>query len=198
VKGRNRGGAHGVPPESSGFRERTAARCRSARRTPVALAQAPSTPRAGSAYSVQRSPFAVPHRPGVFPTRLPLRATARFDHRSCSWLAFGVTGPRIPFPSAEGNRLSWDFAPYDTIRPGGSGLPGGSTPRHLPPSGFGHPLDGFLPSRLGDGPSTVTASMGFSLQGLSPPGQRYPFRGLASPVVPPPAAEAADSRDSRG
>jgi hypothetical protein len=66
-------------------------------------------------------------------------------------------------------------------------LPGDSSPRHLPPSGFGYPPGGFLPSVLDDGPSTAAAPMGFALQGLAPPRQRYPSRGLASPVVLQPA-----------
>jgi len=61
-----------------------------------------------------------------------------------------VQGLKVPFPSAcperltKGKRLSWSFVPYDTFQPDGSGLPGVSTPRHLPPSGFEYPLDGFL------------------------------------------------------
>jgi hypothetical protein len=50
-------------------------------------------------------------------------------------------------------------------------------PRHLPSSGFKRPLDGLLPSVPRDGPSTVTASMGFALQGLAPPGRRAPLTG---------------------
>ena len=85
----------------------------------------------------------------------------------------------------EKERLSWSLLPYDTCQPGGFGPPEASTPRHLPPSGFEYPLDGFHPSGPGRDPSITTASMGLSLQGLAPPGQRYPSRGLASLVVSP-------------
>jgi len=76
-------------------------------------------------------------------------------------------------------------------------IPGGSTPRHLPPSGFDYPPGGFLPSAPGHGPSAVAAPMGFALQGLAPPRQRYPSRGLASPVVHPFRPQAG-GRDFRG
>ena len=76
-------------------------------------------------------------------------------------------------------------------------VPGGSTPRHLPPSGFYDPLDGLLSSAPRDGPSTAVASLGFSLQGLAPPGPRYPSRGLASLVVLPPSPQAERSRLQR-
>ena len=75
--------------------------------------------------------------------------------------------------------------------------PGGSTPQHLPPSGFGYPPGGFLSSVPGGGPSTAAAPMGFALQGLAPPRQRYLSRGLASLVVLP-ARPKAGGRDSRG
>jgi hypothetical protein len=102
-----------------------------------------------------------------------------------------------PAPEGEGDRHSWGFVPYDTGQLGGSGSPGDSTPRHLPPSGFGHPLDGLLSSALGDGPSTATAPMGFALQGLAPPGRRCPFQGLASPVVSPPTPKRERPRLQR-
>jgi hypothetical protein len=75
--------------------------------------------------------------------------------------------------------------------------PGDSTPRHLPPSGFGYPPGGLLSSAPRDGPSTATAPMGFALQGLAPPRQRCLSRGLASPVVLP-VRPKAGGRDSRG
>jgi len=87
--------------------------------------------------------------------------------------------------------------PYDTWKPGRSGSPGGSTPRHLPPSGFDYPLGGFRPSKPDGGPSATAASMGFALQGLAPPGWRYPSRGLASPVVFPPSPKAGRPRLQR-
>ena len=87
--------------------------------------------------------------------------------------------------------------PYDTWKSGGSGSPGASTPRHLPPSGFDYPLDDFLSSRPNDGPSAAAAPMGFALQGLAPPGWRYPSQGLASPVVSPPSPKAGRPRLQR-
>ena len=62
------------------------------------------------------------------------------------------------------------------------GLPGPGTFR---PQGLTYPLDGLLPVRSGTGSSTGAANMGFALQGLAPPDQRYPSRGLASLVVSP-------------
>ena len=44
-------------------------------------------------------------------------------------------------------------------------MPGGSTPRHLPPSGFEYPLDGFLSS----GPGTWSVDQG-SAHGVRPSG----------------------------
>jgi hypothetical protein len=82
-------------------------------------------------------------------------------------------------------RLSWSSFPYNACQSGGSGTPGGSTPRHLPSSGFDYPLDDLLSAEPGPGPSTKAAFMGFALQGLAPPGRRRPSQGLASPVVSP-------------
>jgi len=48
-----------------------------------------------------------------------------------------------------------------------------------------HLPDGLLSSAPRDDPSIATAFLGFALQGLAPPGQRYPSRGLASLVVLP-------------
>jgi hypothetical protein len=140
-------------------------------------------PAGGSAYSVPRSP------PAVRPLRgLPADG---FSHALVRMLAPIARLARpwsvrpwssLPRPRTR-DRLSWSFVPYDTRQHGGSGSPGGSTPRHLPSPGFDYPPDGFLSCVPGDGPSAAAASMGFALQGLAPPGQRYPSRGLASPVV---------------
>lgn len=46
-------------------------------------------------------------------------------------------------------------------------------------------------------PVGFAASMGFSLQGLAPPGPRYPSRGLASPAVPRPRPKAEPARLQR-
>jgi hypothetical protein len=119
--------------------------------------------------------------------------------RPCAWPVFEVSGPLGP-PSARKraqDRLSRGLVPYDTSQQGGSGSPGASTPRHLPSSGFDHPLDGLLSAQPGDGPSTAAASMGFSLQGLAPPDRRHPSRGRASPVVFPVGPKAGRSRLQR-
>ena len=114
--------------------------------------------------------------------------------QSCAWPAFEVTRSTCPLPIRKRmeKRLSWDLVPYDTVQRGGSGTPGASTPRHLPPSGFDHPPDGLLPSVPGTGPSASAASMGFALQGLAPPDQRCPSRDLASPVVSPPGPQGTE------
>jgi len=119
--------------------------------------------------------------------------------RPCAWPAFEVSDPLGPPPARKRakDRHSRGLVPYDTSQLGGSGSPGGSTPRHLPSSGFDHPLDGLLPAQPGDGPSTAAASMGFALQGLAPPGWRRPSRGLASPVVSPVGPKAGRSRLQR-
>jgi len=121
------------------------------------------------------------------PGPLPPRATARGTSApvlgsslKCPVFRLARRGPKVRAGS-----LSWDFAPYGTCEPGGSGCPGVSTPRHLPPSGFDSPLDGLLPPGPDDDPSIAAAPMGFLLQGLAPPCRRYPLRGLASPVVSP-------------
>jgi hypothetical protein len=102
-----------------------------------------------------------------------------------------------PPPPRGRERLSWGLVPYGTFQLEGSGSPGTSTSRHLPPSGFGHPLDGLLSFGPGDGPSTATAPMGFALQGLAPPGRRCPSQGLASPVVSPPTPKRGRPRLQR-
>jgi hypothetical protein len=152
--------------------------------TSLTLTCTPSAPLAGSGYLVPRIPFAVSDRPGVVHGKALQRASARL----CTELVVGsslrCTVPRSsPLARRPREQLSWGFVPYDICQHGGSGSPGGSTPRHLPPSGFDYPPGGLRPSAPGDGPSTAATSMGFSLQGLAPPGQRYPSRGLASPVV---------------
>jgi hypothetical protein len=100
-----------VPPEPFGFRGRAAARCRTARRTPLALTWAPSAPPAGSAYSVRRSLFAVSTALRDSRRRASPRAEARFECRSCPWLASGVSGLRIPSPSVAKGTGSPGFRP---------------------------------------------------------------------------------------
>jgi len=56
--------------------------------------------------------------------------------------------PRSPAPARRPERwLSWGFVPYGTSQHEGSGTPGGSTPRHRPPSGFPAPSRRFAPLR---------------------------------------------------
>ena len=127
----------------------------------------------------------------------PARFRARL-RRTCAWPALWSVRSREPPPGPKAEkRLSWGLRPYGTFRRGGSGSPGDSCPRHLPPSGFDYPPGGFLSSTPGDGPSTAAAPMGFALQGLAPPRRRYLSRGLASPVVLP-VRPKAGGRDSRG
>jgi len=134
---------------------------------------------------------------GFFPRGYPARFRARL-RRTCAWPALWSVRSRDPPPDPKVERkLSWGSFPYGTFRRGGSGSPGDSCPRHLPPSGFGYPPGGFLSSAPRDGPSTAAAPMGFALQGLAPPRQRYLSRGLASPVVLP-VRPKAGGRDSRG
>jgi len=132
----------------------------------------------------------------------PREATPHAFARGCAGRALGppsgVSDPVIPLPTRRSRDSSPGVpCPCGTFRRGGSGSPGDSCPRHLPPSGFGYPPGGLLSSAPGDGPSTATAPMGFALQGLAPPRQRYLSRGLASPVVLP-VRPKAGGRDSRG
>jgi hypothetical protein len=56
--------------------------------------------------------------------------------------------PATPSRLAEANRrLPWAFAPYSTCRLEGPRCSRACHTRHVPPSGFGYPLDGFRPSR---------------------------------------------------
>jgi hypothetical protein len=167
-------------------------------RTPVALACAPSTPPAPVATIRFLAPPSRLQPPWGLPARGCSHASARGGRQTCAWLTSEVSGPTAPFP-ARRRRIGSPgvFCPYGTFELGGSGSPGEATPRHLPPSGFDYPLDGLRPSEPGDGPSTATAPMGFALQGLAPPGQRYPSRGLASPVVSPPSPQAGRPRLQR-
>jgi hypothetical protein len=108
------------------------------------------------------------------------------------------TSPRASRPFPKERTIGSPGVSFPTTHPGVEDpvFPGVSTLRLLPPSGFGHPLGGLLPSAPGDGPSTAAAPMGFALQGLAPPGRRCPSRGLASPVVFP-RGTSPHGRDSR-
>jgi hypothetical protein len=72
--------------------------------------------------------------------------------------------PALPSRSVAADQLlSWAFVPYSTSRTGGPLLAGLPT-RHVPPSGFGYPLDGLLPlipCRLYFAPAAL---MGFTLR----------------------------------
>jgi hypothetical protein len=66
-------------------------------------------------------------------------------------------------PAAANQPLSWTFLPYSTSRTEGppyAGVPA----RYVPPSGFGYPLDGFLPSDPCRFYFTPAALMGFALR----------------------------------
>ena len=81
--------------------------------------------------------------------------------------------PAKPSLLAAANRLlSWAFVPYSTSRiagPPDAGLPA----RYVPPSGFGYPLDGFLPSIPCRFCFAPAALMGFTLRSfLLPEGIR--------------------------
>jgi hypothetical protein len=81
--------------------------------------------------------------------------------------------PAKPSRSANADRLlSWALFPYSTLRIAGP-LNAGSPTRYVPPSGFGYPLDGFLPSIPGRFSFTPAALMGFTLRSfLLPEGIR--------------------------
>jgi hypothetical protein len=72
--------------------------------------------------------------------------------------------PALPSQSAAAGRLlSWAFVPYSTSRIRGS-LHAGLPARHVPPSGFGFPLDGLhplIPCRFCFAPAAL---MGFTLR----------------------------------
>jgi hypothetical protein len=72
--------------------------------------------------------------------------------------------PAKPSRSAAANRLlSWALFPYSTSRIGGP-LYTGSPARFVPPSGFGYPLGGLLPSIPCRFFFTPAALMGFTLR----------------------------------
>jgi hypothetical protein len=71
-----------------------------------------------------------------------------------------------PSPSAAADRhLSWAFAPYSTSRIKGP-PDAGSPARYVPPSGFGHPRDGLLPSIPCRFCFTPAALLGFTLRSV--------------------------------
>lgn len=97
-----------------------------------------------------------------------------------------MSDPARPIPARRRRSGSPGVSHPTTLSsPADPAIPGGSSPRHLPPSRFAYLPDGFRPAGPGGGTSATAASMGFSLQGLAPPGRRHPSRGPASPVVSP-------------
>jgi hypothetical protein len=119
---------------------------------------------------VTRSRFAVGPCPGctVFLRRGPLIVVQcnqlhplfefRVPPESCS-----VNPSR---PAAARPLLSWAFLPFSTCRHRRSTCCGCAAPTTVPPSGFGYPLDGLLPSIPGRFSFTPPALLGFSLRSL--------------------------------
>jgi hypothetical protein len=66
------------------------------------------------------------------------------------------SSPGLPFPSAQ-------------VRIEGPLVRQVSTPTFVPPSGFGYPLDGFLPSTPSEFCFTLTALLGFTLRSFTSP-----------------------------
>ena len=107
--------------------------------------------------------------------------------------------PTIPSQlAAAGRLLSWAFVPFST-----SGIEGllaaGMPARYVPPSGFGHPLDGFLPSDPCRSCFIPAALMGFTLrrflllEGIRGVTTRKDPHAVSPSDVP--AAEAPDRPD---
>jgi hypothetical protein len=69
-------------------------------------------------------------------------------------------------PAAAGPLLSWAFVPFSTCRHRRSTCCGCAAPTTVPPSGFGYPLGGLLPSKPGRFCFTPPALLGFSLRSL--------------------------------
>jgi hypothetical protein len=67
-------------------------------------------------------------------------------------------------PAAADRLLSWTFLPFSTYSTRRSTRCGLSTTHFVPPTGFGHPLGGFLPPSTGRLCFTPTALMGFALR----------------------------------
>jgi hypothetical protein len=148
-------------------------------------------PACGSAYSVPRSPFVVgsigsptlgySRRRGAHARMHMGTPVARLTRPWSVWLRDSLPPPA---QTGNGNYSPGVFSPSARSSTKDPVPPGGSTHRHLPPSGFDYPLDGLLSFVPGDDPSAIAAPMGFLLQGLAPTDRRYPSRGLASHVVP--------------
>jgi len=73
-----------------------------------------------------------------------LSNTVKSTHRAWpAWEFYPITPSR---PAAANQHLSWALSPYSTWRLEGPLHAGFCLARHVPPSGFGYPLDGLLPS----------------------------------------------------
>lgn len=113
-----------------------------------------------------------------------------------------MSASRSPLPARRpGQRALVEFRPlrHIPVRRVRS-FPGVPRPGTFRPQGLTTLSTACSSPHLG-GPVDPPASMGFSLQGLAPPGQRYPSRGLASPVVssgPPEGGPAATPEDDSG
>jgi hypothetical protein len=143
---------------------------------------------------------------------LALAPTMRFSHNGFRWVLLSVQSnplfelhlplecyPDAPTRPAAANRiLSWALSPYSTQRIEGP-LDAGLPARYVPPSGFGYPLDGFLPSIPCRFCFAPAALMGFTLRRfLLSEGIRNVSARMSPLTVQPsglPAAEAPDRPD---
>jgi len=110
---------------------------------------------------------------------------------SYAWLVLEVSGLEVPFPcsaqkgSARVHGSHGVFSPTTRSNPMDPVLPGVPRPGTFRPQGLITLSTASSPPGLAPGPSTRAAPMGFALQGLAPPGRRYPSQGLPSHVVSP-------------
>jgi hypothetical protein len=78
-------------------------------------------------------------------------------------------------PTAVRQLLSWAFGPFSTYKNRRSTKSRASPARYVPPSGFGYPLDGLLPSIPGRLCFKPAALLGFSPSELDRPAGIQPF-----------------------
>jgi hypothetical protein len=97
------------------------------------------------------------------------------------------------WPAATGQLLSWASVPYSTSRIKGP-LDAGLPARYVPPSGFGYPLGGLLPSIPCRFCFAPAALVGFTLRSfLLPKGIRCVTTRMGPPTVQPAVAPAAEA-----